>query len=109
MVVTEAKIRQIVEAAIQAALPGIVAAMQPAAQTTTVTDDEEISLDPCYQATIAAKKAVMGRIAKGERSRTTMRNSNGGGYIIDNNLKDLDTINREIKNMRGGNHTQYMR
>jgi len=51
----------------------------------------------------------MGRIARGERSRTTMRNSNGGGYVIDNNLKDLDTCNRELKSMRGGNHTQYMR
>ena len=109
MVVTEAKIRQMIEAGIQAAIPGIVAAMQPSQQVTTVADEhDEISMDPCYQEAIASKKAVLRRIAKGERSRTIFRNSKGGGHITDNNLKDLDTCNRELKSMRSGNHTQYM-
>ena len=108
--ITEAKVKKIVEDGIQAAIPGIIEAMRPAQQVSTAVDEhDEISMDPCYQDTIAAKRAIMNRIAKGERSRTTMRNSNGGGYVIDNNLKDLDTVNRELKSMRSGNHTQFMR
>ena len=107
--ITEAKVKKIVDQAITAAVPQIIEAMQPAQQVNTAVDDDEISMDPCYQDTIAAKRAIMNRIAKGERSRTTVRNSNGSGYVTDNNLKDLDTVNRELKSMRSGNHTQFMR
>ena len=108
------EIKEYIDNAVSALVPGIIeglqASMQPAQQVNTVVEeDDEISMDPCYQDAVIAKKEILKRIAEGKRSRTIIRGSKGGGQMVDNNLKDLDTINREIKNMRSSNHTQYFR
>ena len=95
--ITEAKVKKIVEDGIQAAIPGIIEAMQPAQQVQNEWNDQTVTPDPYLDSCYRAKAKIMEEIATTGKAKTVYVRGQRGTVEVNQSKVALNMIDDQIQ------------